>query len=337
MRKNRRSSKSILINKSLYIDIYLVGYKKEGESIIFVIYADDKINYVGVVDSYEVEDSNCTIDILNSLKIKRIDLLCWTHPDKDHSLGIDKLINLADKNSNIVIPYGLDRVKEQLSEDILSSIDKIENIAIKKQNYSIKEVMQDVFMEDERIYKHLNVDSINYNFKIISLSPHSEINIKRRLSKAEKIKINDYSIAFYIELGACNFLFAGDIEDQALKRINIKDDLPESFEYVKIPHHSSKTSEKIFETIFTEDTQNEIACTTTATVGGTRLPNKDVLKKYMDCSKKVYCTDNSMDFIGSSKASGDKGVVHFRFDILNGGEIVDYNLFGSATKIDDIL
>lgn len=330
-----RKNNKILVEKKLYIDIYLIGYRAEGESIIFVIYTDDKVDYVGVVDSYEVDGHNITIEILNKLNIKRIDLLCWTHPDKDHSLGIDKLINIVDENSNIVIPYGLERIKDQLKPNILDNYEKINQISIVKQNYSVIEVMQDTKMDRKRVYQHINIKPMDYEFNITALSPHSSINKKRLLSKANKLKINDYSIAFYIRLGVCNFLFAGDIENQSLQRIYFED-IPESYEYVKIPHHASETSEEIFNTIFTEDTINEMACTTTATVGGTRLPNEKIIKRYNTCTKEIYCTDNNMSFINNemyNNSAHDKGVIYCRFDILNGGKKVDIKLFGSAIEI----
>lgn len=330
-----RKKNTILVNSKLYIDIYLIGYRVEGESIIFVIYTDDKINYVGVIDSYEIDGEHITMRILQELNIERIDLLCWTHPDKDHSLGIDKLLELVDKNSKIVIPSGMERIKEQLKDDILSNYNEINKIAEKKQNYSVIEVMQDTKLDKKRVYEYINIKPIDYEFNITALSPHSSIIIKRSLSQAKKLKMNDYSIAFYIDLGGFNFLFAGDIETQTLERIDCYD-IPESYEYVKIPHHSSETSEEIFNTIFTESTENYMACTTTATVGGTNLPNEKIIERYKTCTKEVYCTDNHMSFLDKeidNNINDEKGVIYCRFDILNGGEKIDTKLFGSAIKI----
>lgn len=332
---SRRKNK-ILVNKKLYIDIYLIGYRVEGESIIFIIYTDDKVDYVGVIDSYEVDGDNTTIEILDKLNIERIDLLCWTHPDKDHSLGIDKLLDLVDRDSNIVIPYGLERIKQQLKPNILANYNKINQIAKLRQNYSVIEVMQDTKLNKKRVYEYIDVKPMDYEFNITALSPHSSIIKKRSLSEAKELKMNDYSIAFYMGLGVCDFLFAGDIEKQSLERI-YTEDIPESYEYVKIPHHASETSEEIFSTIFTEETINEMACTTTATVGRTHLPNKKIIKMYKSCTKEVYCTDNHMSFIDTKMGddtNNDKGVIYCRFDILNGGKKINTKLYGSAIKIE---
>lgn len=327
-----RKKRTIIIKESLYIDIYLVGYKQEGESIIFIIYVDDTIDYVGVIDSYEIKGVNKTLDILNELKIKIINLLCWTHPDKDHSLGIDKLLELTDKTSKIVIPSGLERIEKQLKSNILDSYNKINAKSKKVNNYSVLPIAQDQKLDRCILYKYNDGDLVDYEFKMIALAPHSSIIQKRHVSSAEKIKVNDYSIAFYIELGPCTFLFGGDIEDNCLEKLDIYD-LPESYEYVKIPHHASKTSELIFETIFDEETDNTIACTTT--MAKSYLPDEYMIRRYKTNTQEVYCTDNSMSFIKEKvKKSCGKGLIHCRFDILKGGELILKKLEGDAVKIE---
>lgn len=327
-----RKKRTIIIKESLYIDIYLVGYKQEGESIIFIIYANDTINYVGVIDSYEINGFNKTLEILNELKIKIINLLCWTHPHKDHSLGIDKLVELTDKTSKIVIPSGLERIEEQLKSDVLDSYTKINEKSKEKNNYSVLQISQDQKLDRCILYKYNDGDLVDYEFKMIALAPHSSIIQKKHVSTSKEIKVNDYSIAFYIELGPCTFLFGGDIEDNCLEKLDIED-LPESYEYVKIPHHASTTSELIFETIFDEETNNTIACTTT--MSKSHLPDEYMIKKYKTNTQEVYCTDNSMSFIKEKdKKSCGKGLIHCRFDILKGGELKFKKLEGDAVKIE---
>jgi len=96
---------------SLQIVIYLIGYSSQGESIIFSIEADNGDNvklFCAVIDSYEIANINKTIETIDKLGYKKIDLLCWTHPDEDHSLGIDTLLSkYVDNNSIILIPENI--------------------------------------------------------------------------------------------------------------------------------------------------------------------------------------------------------------------------------------
>lgn len=95
----------------LQIKLYVIGYKEQGESIImfFVDSVKDTVVYSIVIDSCLANDgSSKTIEILNKKHVNKINILCWTHPDTDHTLGIDALVkDYCDKTTKILIPYGL--------------------------------------------------------------------------------------------------------------------------------------------------------------------------------------------------------------------------------------
>lgn len=82
--------------ENLLIIIFVIGYKKRGESIV-VLFLDKSSNtviYSIIIDSFKYCNINKTIEILNSYNIESIDILCWSHPDLDHTWGIDELLKV---------------------------------------------------------------------------------------------------------------------------------------------------------------------------------------------------------------------------------------------------
>lgn len=92
-------------NKRLQFIIYTVGYHKEGESVLILIKSDDAVVYSIVIDSYE-DERNITYELLSKEKIDHIDMLCWSHPDKDHSLGISRFLKWINEKTLIVVGSG---------------------------------------------------------------------------------------------------------------------------------------------------------------------------------------------------------------------------------------
>ncbi len=60
--------------------------------------------YLLVIDSYEKNNVNQTLDILDKIHKKRkLDMLIWTHPHDDHSIGLEHIISKrCDKNTKII-------------------------------------------------------------------------------------------------------------------------------------------------------------------------------------------------------------------------------------------
>ena len=98
---------------SLYLVIYTIGYSVEGESIVIFIKTGDIIVYSIVIDGYKVKDCNITHKLLLEKGIEHIDVFCWTHPNKDHSIGIEEYIPFIDKEALIIIGDGFLEIKEE--------------------------------------------------------------------------------------------------------------------------------------------------------------------------------------------------------------------------------
>ena len=84
--------------EEVHISIYHIGYASEGESSLFILHtAAGNILYSLVIDCYE-KNSKETDRILSEWHLEeRVNLIVWTHPHDDHSIGMDRII---EKYSN---------------------------------------------------------------------------------------------------------------------------------------------------------------------------------------------------------------------------------------------
>ena len=129
------ANKPIIIENSIEeieIFIYVIGYKEQGESIVFIIKDVDIPVFTMVIDSYQSSVTNYTIEILKENDINNVDLLCWTHPDLDHTVGLDTIIKDFCKQTIFVTPEGLrERLMKYPDEEalkILTCIDKTHSL-----------------------------------------------------------------------------------------------------------------------------------------------------------------------------------------------------------------
>lgn len=72
-----QNNKKYYVQNNLSIEIYVVGYKMLGESIVLFIRLDNTIIFSAVIDSYSYNGINKTLEILQSNGVSRIDYLCW--------------------------------------------------------------------------------------------------------------------------------------------------------------------------------------------------------------------------------------------------------------------
>ena len=122
--------------KNLLVKVFVIGYSLRGESIIMLFIDKDRLDnilYSIVIDCFTYKNINKTEEILNEYGISRIDMLCWSHPDFDHTKGIDTIIHkFCNETTKIMLPQGLNG-KEY---DVID-YNKCD-IAIVKKNYKIE-------------------------------------------------------------------------------------------------------------------------------------------------------------------------------------------------------
>lgn len=315
---------NLIFKNNIVLDIYLIGYQNQGESIIFILKDGNSILYSGVIDSYEYDNKNITINKLKELGISKLDLLCWSHPHDDHSIGMECLLrDWIDSRSTVVYPNDLLKINSELSNESMQCINILEEISVSKKRKIpiLKEVSGMNTVERKLLIKN----DKRYEFKIETLTPISRITEKRYINNKVN-NLNDFSIAILVTLGGVKFLFGGDIENTTINKI---DDFAiiDLIDYIKIPHHSSNGSShifKLFDSVFNNN-KGSVACTTEYISGN--LPNLDILNNYKNYYKRIYAT-------GKSNIRNDKyGIVHTTYDAtLNK---ISNNLIGDSYIIHD--
>lgn len=311
--------------KKLLVELYVIGYSECGESIVmlFVDGSNKAVLYSVVIDSYQLSDGTFKTDeILVNRGVSHIDVLCWSHPDTDHTKGIVGLVEkYCDKSSIIIIPdfmYGL-------NDD---PIDYNENDA---------QIIQQLFLLNNRLQKAVRPTGANSNctgdaFSVcfsdevneimvdfIAIAPHKDYLVE---NKREGIKIhkNYLSICLLINVGPYKFVFTGDLEERTINHI-VK--YPFEFPlFLKIPHHCSINAGNLFDIL--QLRKSSMSCTTTYNSKG--LPNKAMLDTYRQKCTYVHSTGYHPD-----KPDGF-GIVEYNCNLFDKHEI-HIKCHGHAQKI----
>lgn len=318
--------------KSLVIRIFVIGYSEKGESIIclFLDKEDNHIIYSFVIDSFKVGGINKTVEILNSYGIRdtKLDMVIWSHPDKDHTYGFDTIIDdFCTPSTVFALPNDLADaiwIKINNNKDDKDLIDEIHKKASEYYDGSYESVV----VADNQVHPLVNFE-IQDNWdnvlpiNINALTPHSR-RINNLLRNRKYLEKNDLSVAICLEVGGnykYKFLFLSDVEEDEINKI-----IPNVLEdplFIKIPHHTSKSSANLLSRIDNEDFK-PIACTTTYKVQG--LPDKVLLNDYLPKSKIVDCTGFK------DERNLSHGVVEYSFD-LYGQHEVEITRDGNAQKV----
>lgn len=306
---NKNRDQCIPFIEKLYFHIYTIGYRGAGESIVFFIENDYGIAYSGVIDIYENDNCNKTIEILKENKIDKIDFFCWTHPHKDHSVGIGKILNsYIGINSKIVVPDNIYKMEYEFDDEAIeTSMEYIINNF--KSNKRIKPKIYSVKGNNRIELKYIGTGVRNsrqrYRFEIETIAPVIDI-IEKRYFNEKFYTLNDFSIALIVNLGEFTYLFGGDIQDSTIKKIDF---IPEKIDYLKIPHHTSKGSLELLNW-FESGYASGIACTTEYSSSG--LPNFESLDLYKNYFTSIFSTK------GLDEQKYELGVIHTVNDILTG-------------------
>lgn len=304
----------------LRVNIYLIGYKDQGESIVFLLKEDpERILYSIVVDSYQIGDTNKTVELLKA----PIDILCWTHPDEDHSVGLEKIItDYCNKNSIVLLPYGLE---EGVRINNLGDVEAVINQVFDLGNRKTKPVYS--VAAHQRQYEQIESFQITddygggVNVIIRVLAPNREYVLEKIHSKGE-IEKNALSIVLSINVGPYRFLLTGDVEDMMIAKMD-----QEEYQnpiWVKIPHHCSKSSMALLDYLLAGDSTQVLSGTTVKKASG--LPDKDVLKAYLNICEQVNSTCDM-----SKEPSDLYGMVSYCYDLF-GEKTVRVHCEGNAIR-----
>lgn len=322
--------------RNLIIKVYVIGYPNKGESIcVFFLDAgyDNKVLYSIVIDCFKYKGINKTIEILEQWGISKdkdkLNMLIWSHPDYDHTFGLDTVIyNCCDENTQVILPYDLNGKvwnKINYNKDDKKIVEKI--LGLTKRRY----LSHETACVPKNSY--VRFDQLDFNdllgvlyADVYAISPHGA-RINYLLETNKEIHKNDLSTGICIDVGneyKYRFVFLSDMENEDIKQLYSK-----SYEdpvFIKIPHHTSSTSDKYLDLISCLDEKPYIACTTI--YKSQKLPEKNLLTEYRNHVQQADCT-------GFSKNKNQNyGYVEYTFDFYNENTI-KVNHEGHARIVND--
>ena len=301
-------SKIYYIKDSLVVETYIIGYKSEGECILFFIKCNNTVVYAGMIDCFISGNTNLVETVLQREKVGCLDFICWTHPDLDHSKGLSYVIEkFTSEKTQIWIPENVEAGELDCSQEVQFLFKKLkENVISKKEKYQVftaSDYKDLLYYNSICFVKDIDL----YPLKIVSLAPSSRI-VKKQ-TYLEKFIKNDRSIFMMLELGMANMLFTGDVEDTTISLIP-RQVFENQIHLIKIPHHGSDSSKELLKYI---NDGCDISCATVYRKGASALPLDEVMKEYARISDQTFCTGKK-DVVDEDDLYG---VIRITTDILN--------------------
>ena len=126
-------------------------------------------------------------------------------------------------------------------------------------------------------------------------------------------------------IGRYSIMLAGDVENPTIRRIS-DGDVEYPVDYIKIPHHGSKSASFLTDKMRSLDLlAPSVAATTLYRIH--KLPQEQILDKYFDWGcNEIYTTGN----VQKEKDRIGYGIVKTTFDILEKNEYIETELIGDA-------
>lgn len=327
--------RNIFYRDSLVFEINVIGYRAKGESIVFFLKTDDKVAYAGLVDCYELESVNMAVNLLSESGADYFDFVCWTHPHEDHSVGLVEIIRkyCNEKTAFWMAPIrsaDLEKYKN-FSKDIYEKLFKVLE-SRKRDKMSVREVSNADILERCICRNLLQNNGTKYPLNIYSFAPDSKFLVANLVKGVEEIS-NLYSVGLIIQIGEYYIMLAGDVENRMIR--NVPDAWIEyPVNYIKIPHHASKTGEELVGRLMgLECALPNVAVTTL--FRNYNLPDREVLRKYLywNGDMELYSAGNVTD------PEQDKdlyGIIKTSFDVLEKREyFIETELSGNAVTISE--
>lgn len=317
--------------EEVHISIYHIGYVSEGESSLFILHTSTgNVLYSLIIDSYE-ENNNETDRILSEWNLEgRVNLIIWTHPHDDHSVGMDKLIKkYSNKSTKICTANVFNNDYQQYSKKCQDIILYLHSLNKNKQATNRRKI-------DSLCHFPGRIDKVEFNGKnviqemeILCVAPFSYLGGMQGLNKTTNI--NQMGIACIIKVllnnNHVNFMFAGDMDHATIELLNSEadaEDIPRIYNYIKIPHHGSADSANMIEFLNSpEGKRSEYASTSIFT--RKKLPVINVLQNYKKVIEEVACTSD----IENNKYG--TGIIHLEYNLNDLTVKKEYE--GTATAI----
>lgn len=322
--------------KNLLVRIITIGYEKKGESIIVLLKnkIDGNIIHSLVIDSFCRNNQHRTVELLRDNNIEHLNIICWTHPDSDHSFGIDAILSeFGDDNTKVITPisfwsddYAIKAFQANKREvDFVKRLREINKRT--KCSFSPIAVPAGGSSLIDRIKIIAGVDELSCSIEAVSpFVDELKGLIDAHLADPKNVQPpsrNQTSVSILITIGPYKLLFGADLPNAEIELMD--EDRISNMVFLKIPHHCSESSKRMLDYI--TPNSNMLACTTVykSTKPGSELPHSQILANYVNRCDMVGCTGSNplhncgtitadFDFFGSSECKisleGSAKIVH---------------------------
>lgn len=317
--------RNIFFEKSLQLEVNVIGYHEQGESIVFFIKADGNIVYTGIVDCYKTKEQNIVRKILEEERVEKVDFICWTHPHDDHTVGFDEIWDQYCTKETCFCCTDIAKAESNLYSDdamaVFRNMLKIQQESRKRKKIRIKYLKDATQAERLRCVRN----NVQYEFRIHSFAPNSAM-LGERIIEDKEARGNVYSIGLFLFFGEYSIMLAGDVENPVMRRID-DGDIEYPVDYIKIPHHGSVSADFLPDKLKNLSIKPPSIAITTL-FRKHKLPRGQVIDKYFKwgCGE-VYATGNIEE---SSSYNWGYGIVKTTFDILEENEYIETKLIGDA-------
>lgn len=307
----------------LHIVIYVLGYVNEGESIMIELKCGKDVLFRVLTDCYlNSNGTNYWID--NADRFAGIDAFVWTHPDKDHTLGIPETLDKLDSGhtAQIYLPSSMDGdfLRREGKVDAAESLKYLLDNYNSGRRYAWNEIsLADGEVRDllhfsfvERLSGHKIAGELKF------LLPQGAIIARRKNSAAlSGGQMNDFSIVYVLCINGQSYVFTGDLKKQNIQFLS--EDSFWNSRYLKIPHHGSKEPTGIIDLLDPYDSNGIVS---TTTVFGDEMPYAESIEKYKKKSSVIYST---------SRGESEYGLITLDFPLKEDNH--DVYLEGNAIEL----
>lgn len=309
--------------------IYVAGGDKgEGEGILILFLNQDQVIRTISMDCCKatVNGTDCNIlhSLLNRHKVKKIDCFVWTHPHDDHSNGLDELIDCHYRKGSIgILPKQIYGTNNDIVNMKAMSRRVLHQFNTKFKKKSLKSI--DCQSREKRCVYSFDMEDVTTgdvkNVRLYCLTPMDYLldDKRRNDKKISDSLLNDISLSLVLDIDGYCYFFGGDATDKTLKETDL--DFLYQCRWVKIPHHASKSTEKVMQHF-----NNAIDSAVTASFLRCKLPNTNVLNQYKKKTNQLYVTQLKAD------DTFDLGMVGYLYSFRDSAVQLKITRYGNASK-----
>lgn len=288
------------------IEIYTIGFPTEGESVLSILKDEDEILLSFLIDSYKIGNVVPALEIAKLIQLDHLDCFFWTHPDEDHSVGIEDTLERLDNKhqTKIFLPEGLNP-NLPLSQSAKLALEYINAHYNSRREYS-----KLIPVGAHAFWDNLPTWSINFKEQnserempcvFTMLAPCSSVVERQDFSTSPKF--NDFSLVLSVFWNSFGFVYTGDIPNRGINLLN--EDFLKNVLYLKVPHHGSTNSDKMISYISFSKTGEERAVSTINKANN--IPDNAVLQSY-----KNMINPNNVIVVGGKEEKAEICCLKYR-------------------------